>query len=73
MDDQNNNMWQAQSNGSAVDLGPLAWVVDALRETLNTVRGQLLYFSQEMQEKAGISPHQTPQRCAWLGKVCMTR
>lgn len=53
MDDQNNNMWQAQSNGSAVDLGPLAWVVDALRETLNTVRDQLLYFSQEMQDAEG--------------------
>ena len=37
----------------AVDLGPLAWVVDSLRDTLHDVHEQLLAFSQEVAAASG--------------------
>ena len=36
-----------------VDLGPLSWVVDSLRDTLHDVRDQLLSFSEEVQAASG--------------------
>ena len=38
---------------ASVDLGPLAWVVDSLHDTLNDVREQLTTFSEEVKAASG--------------------
>ncbi|MDO4795198.1 MAG: response regulator [Brachymonas sp.] len=38
---------------AAVDLGPLAWVVDSLNDTLNGVREQLIAFGAEVEAASG--------------------
>ncbi|MDO4769175.1 MAG: response regulator [Brachymonas sp.] len=41
------------STPANLDLGPLAWVVDSLRDTLQSVREQLIAFSQEVEAASG--------------------
>ena len=47
------NPFAANHDSSAVDLGPLSWVVGSLRETLDGVSGQLIQFSSAIAAASG--------------------
>ena len=53
MDNQNDYGPGAATGGAIADLGPLAWVVDTLQETLNLANGQLQRFSEEVAAAKG--------------------
>lgn len=52
MNNQDNISNTTQFSAS-VDLGPLSWVVDSLRDSVHNVRDQLLEFSQEVTNASG--------------------